>query len=141
MDTLSHFPTRLCGRIALVSRFSPQISLQILEHGSHTREDWCAEAHLAMDRFFPGFFEVWCAFLETHGALWSLRRVSFLEKVFFLTKLLRFLQQPANPFHNFSPACSWLTVGLFVPEYALFTKFASRFCFACLTYGRMPKTT
>ena len=49
------FPTQLCGRIVLASRFLPQICPQISEHEGHANEDQNAEPHLAMDPFFPEF--------------------------------------------------------------------------------------
>ena len=48
-------PRRHCGRVALVSKFPPQICLQILEQKDTAHENQCAESHLTMDAFFPRF--------------------------------------------------------------------------------------
>ena len=49
----SRVALELWGRIALVSRFLPQICLQMLEHTGYAHEDQNAELHLGMDPFFP----------------------------------------------------------------------------------------
>ena len=49
------FPRRLCGRLALVSKFPPRICLQILEQKDYAHENQCAKSHLAMDAFFARF--------------------------------------------------------------------------------------
>ena len=54
-NTLLPFSTHLCGRIVLVAKFPLQICPQISEDKDYPHENQYAEAHLAMDPFFPDF--------------------------------------------------------------------------------------
>ena len=125
---------------------------RILEHKDYTREVHTSEKYLGMDLFFPehssGVMHLLrnarCASAPRNFGLFRRIDLEFGGSVSWKTtsRYSDFPSKATDPLSTtFLRLLTGLTVNLSVPGYALIAKFASRFSFVILTYGRMPILT